>query len=253
MGTYYFLLLRKAGALWWARLHEWGPGVIWFILQTTFLFALIYWQPWLANPFDKGKEVGAAVAAVVASAIAMLFWDFIRAPALIDAEKSKLIEDQKTDLESLRGGAAPRLVIDPKFAQRTNDPVQYLVIRNPSATAALTDCLVRIESMVNEAGEEVLSYQPLRTENQTDERPGGRFNLDAMQPKRLPLVGAGSGSGNFRIVHAGGNPKFPNGNYRMTIHASTNMGGSPVKATVLIKGDRATLDTASDTPDAKPA
>ena len=59
-----------------------------FILQTTFLFAILYYLPWLGDVQAEGRLAAAGIGSVFLSALLIFAWDLVRAPEVIWSDVS---------------------------------------------------------------------------------------------------------------------------------------------------------------------
>nr|DAH62800.1 MAG TPA: transmembrane protein [Caudoviricetes sp.] len=84
MGKYYSRIVRYAVDLWLMRLKDGKKKLIGFIIQTTIIFAAIYYIPVLGNLSDQAGTVGVTIISVLASSLLLFLWDIVRAPVLID-------------------------------------------------------------------------------------------------------------------------------------------------------------------------
>lgn len=66
------------------RLKDGKKKLIGFIIQTTIIFAAIYYIPVLGNLSDQAGTVGVTIISVLASSLLLFLWDIVRAPVLID-------------------------------------------------------------------------------------------------------------------------------------------------------------------------
>ena len=235
---FYKSVLQRAWSLYWARLVAWSDSVILFLVQAAVLAALLYFAPVMGDLQDQGRQMLAGTTAVVLAAAFYFVYDLIRAPALLDAEKSRTIAEQGASIEAAVERQKPRIAIE-RLALRPNDVVWCLEVRNPSPTEPLSQCFARIEHVKDATGKEIYGHLTLVADTQE----GRRFNLDPEQMKRIPLCAAHSGGGaySFRLMHEGGTPKLVSGDYTILIHVTSNKGGSPAKATVTMKGSKVAL------------
>jgi hypothetical protein len=238
MGRYYLIVLGRAGALYWKRIHAWRSGVIRFLLQTALLAALLYFAPVLGDVQEHARQALAVVVAVTASSALMFGADLLRAPFEIDNEKNELINEQSKALAAAEERGKPRLQVIGLV--RKSDQKWYIEVKNQSPTEGLSDCLARIEELTSANGEEIMSYEPLATENQVGDRPRGRFNLDPDQTKRVVLAEPVAGSHHFvvRILGAQRTKKLERGDYKLRLRFSTSTGGSPIDLHLAIQGDK---------------
>lgn len=93
MLDYRKLVVRKAWERFKIRLFAGARHVVAFVLQTTILFALLYFQPWLGDVRAEGRLAAAGVASVLLSAVLSFLWDLFRAPEEIWRELSGRVED----------------------------------------------------------------------------------------------------------------------------------------------------------------
>lgn len=211
--------------------------MILFVLQAAIIFGLLYFAPVFGSLQDTARQSAAGVIAVIGSSILLFLYDLVRAPVLIDREKSDTLEHQSREMEKLQTQSKPRVSIERILRRSDSDPVYYLEVRNPSPTEALADCFARIEEIRTAAGQIVHSHLWLHADNQPNER---RFNLDPEQVKHIPICAPASGSFSFRIQRPEGGPKLPNGDYMILIHV-TSPRGSPAKAVIALRGSKVTL------------
>lgn len=81
---YYQRILRYAALLWVKRLKDGRSKLIGFIVQTTILFAVLYYFPLFGPLLDEAGTVGATVIAIIASSCLLFLYDLWRSPVLID-------------------------------------------------------------------------------------------------------------------------------------------------------------------------
>lgn len=81
---YYQRVFRYAARLWMKRLRDGRQKLIGFILQTTIIFAVVYYFPIFGDLASRAGEVGTVVISVLASGALYFFYDLWRSPVLID-------------------------------------------------------------------------------------------------------------------------------------------------------------------------
>jgi hypothetical protein len=154
------------------------------------------------------------------------------------AEEVKILSEEVAGSEERR---TPKInVLGLEQPPDAPDNAYYLLVQNKSEEVALQGCLARIEKLADANDNAVLTQWVLRTENQVNGRPEGRFNLDPGQTKRVLLCNRSGTSGMpFRIVAAQSKAKkLQSGNYTIDIRITCSSGGKPVDAQVAINGSK---------------
>lgn len=157
-------------------------------------------------------------------------------------EEIKILANQVTSGEERR---TPKIrILGLEQPPDASDSAYYLQVQNKSDESSLQGCLARIEKLTDGGGNTILTHWVLRTENQVNGRPEGRFNLDPGQIKRVLLCNRSGTSGMpFRIVAAESKAKkLPSGNYKIEIRVSTSTGGRPVDVQVALVGSQIRFD-----------
>ncbi len=83
MRKFYWLVLRQGWASYFSRIKSGTRQVILFSIQTTILFLLLYFQPWVGDFNDEARLAAAGGAAFLVSALLNLIWELIKAPAIL--------------------------------------------------------------------------------------------------------------------------------------------------------------------------
>jgi hypothetical protein len=99
MGSYWRTLLAEG---WWAycaRIKGGLRSMIVFLVQTTFLLALLYMAPWLGVLQDEAKLITATLGAVLISGLLTFVWELIRAPVSLHNRIMVRLEDACEALE----------------------------------------------------------------------------------------------------------------------------------------------------------
>lgn len=93
------------GKVWRNALHRYGlrltqgtARIMGFLIQTSVVFAILYFQPWVGNLENEAKLVGAGVIAVILSAILSFLWDLMVSPKEI---YEKLEQDHAAAVHSM--------------------------------------------------------------------------------------------------------------------------------------------------------
>jgi len=114
----------------------------------------------------------------------------------------------------------------------------YIEIFNRHPTKRLSDVICRIEALSDSDGNIKFERLALRTENQTGNRPKGRFNLDQSSNKLvavcsiLPI----DMEDEIHILHAEkGKRILPSGFYRIAISASAPEGGELIETVLALE------------------
>lgn len=81
---YYQRVLLFAVRLWMRRMRDGRQKLIGFILQTTVVFAVLYYMPIFGDLAENAGAVGSTVIAVLASGAFYFLYDLWRSPVLID-------------------------------------------------------------------------------------------------------------------------------------------------------------------------
>jgi hypothetical protein len=223
MAEYYLSVCRHAWKLFTRR--GFIGRVVSFLTQSALVFFVLYMFPWFGSITEKGPFAIASGIALLLSQVLLLLIDLIKAPAELHANQKSENKALAAQVEALTERARPRVKIE-GLAQKANDPRWYLKVHNPSNAVGLRDCLAQIDELRDSRGNDVWSHVPLRTENQVEGRPEGRFNLDAGQSKRILLCEPASGSFSWRILGAQDNAKkLQTDDYRMRVRITGTEGG----------------------------
>jgi hypothetical protein len=173
--TYRKLVLRKAYELFRTRLLSRGRQVMGFIVQTTIVFAILYYQPWVGSFQEQGRLVAAGVVSVLLSVGLSFLWDLFRAPEIIWHELSERVETLEriirpkfsvlTDRRNLRDfnyGHVSRSAGGQMWIISTRSPANLLVldVRNETA-ATLTRCEAYLSHFWEIGGEDA-AFQSMR-------------------------------------------------------------------------------------------
>jgi hypothetical protein len=174
--AYRRLVVRKAYDLFRTRLISRGRQVMGFIVQTTIVFAILYWQPWIGNVQDQGKLAAAGVISVLVSVALSFLWDLIRAPEIIWRDLSERVEqfewvvrpkfsvltERQRLSVTLSQATVQRSINGRRSIISTQSPQNFLAltVRNETATK-LTGCEAYL-SHFEEIGGEDSVFQSMR-------------------------------------------------------------------------------------------
>lgn len=148
MFGYEKLVWRTAWDRFKVRLFAGARQVVGFILQTTILFAILFYQPWFGDVQQESRMAAAGIAAVLLSSLLSFLWDLFRAPAVIFANLSSRVEDLERKL-------APRFSVIPTVGQRPVYPapqhVSVTVSGKVQSNRSLSEQFLCIEVTNNSA------------------------------------------------------------------------------------------------------